>query len=335
MIRSETPEIVTVVACPPDDTAAAAVHNNFIDEVHAALVAKHAGCARIIRAATVRDIAIQLDEILTPQFHGKIKLQIIGHSLSGALLLGAAWLANTELFAATFNPPFYALTPDPRALGFLVNYVGKLQEVLLVGCNVGSDSSYGYPLNGRTLTYALAELLQCQVRGADDVVSPEEFDAHGWYTPGPGKRRPQGWRWVECSHPEWVDGGPEVSPRTRAETVVSFELRSITSTLLPVPGFAGPMELEPPLHVSCRQLDSKRVPTAVPAIALETDQGPAHLLGSGRYLRIGDTYYAVERNARLLEILSQHLWQHPRARKPRAAGSPVQAVQAAQATGTR
>jgi hypothetical protein len=314
------PDIVTVVACPPEGTRAASIHNNFIDEVYRALVDRKAAGTRIVRAATVRDMDLRLGEILTPQFRGRVKLQIVGHSLSGALLLGAAWLANTEMFAATFNPPFYALTPDPRALGFLVNYVGKISEVMLVGCNVGSDSSYGYPLNGRTLTYALAELLQCQVRGADDVVAPEEFDAHGWYTPGPGKRRPQGWRWVECSHPEWVDGGPETSPRHRAETVVSFEIRSIMSTLLPVPEFPGPLELRPPIHITCRQLDSKRVPSSVPEIALDTDQGTAYLLGSGRYLNIGDTYYAVERHARLLEIVSQHLWQHPRTGAGRAAG---------------
>lgn len=312
------PELVIVVACPPEGARSATIHNNFIDEVYRALVARKSACTQIVRAATVRDMDIRLGEILTPQFHGKVKLEIIGHSLSGALLLGAAWLASTELFAATFNPPFYALTPDPRALGSLVNYIGKIQEVMLVGCNVGSDSSYGYPLNGRTLTYALAELLQCQVRGADDVVSPEEFDAHGWYSPGPGKRRPQGWRWVESSHPEWVDGGPEVSPRHRAETVVSFEIRAITNTLLPVPGFAGPLAIRPPLHISCRQLDSKRVPSSVPEVTLETDQGPAYLLGSGRYLNIGDTYYAVERHPKLLEILSQHLWQHPRTAERRA-----------------
>lgn len=310
-MNRSTPDIVTVVACPPESATPATVHNNFIDEVVAALTARKAAATCLLRAATVRDLDLQLGKVLPPAFRGRVKLQIIGHSFSGALLLGAAWLTSAELFPATFNPPFYALTPDPRALGCLVNYVGKISEVLLVGCNVGSDSSYGYPLNGRTLTYALAELLQCQVRGADDMVAPDEFDARGWYAPGPGKKRPQGWQWVEASHPVWLDGGPETSPRARAETVVTFDVRAITATLLPVPAFSQPIEISPALHVVCRQLDRKRAPSAVPEISLETDQGPAQLLCSARYLHIGDTYYTVERHPKLLEALSQNLWRTP------------------------
>lgn len=311
MIRSEAPDIVTVVACPPEGMASATIHNNFIDEVMQALTAKQAAGTRILRAATMRDLDLQLGDVLTPQFRGRVKLQIVGHSFSGALLLGAAWLATGELFNDTFNPPFHVLTPDPRALGCLVSYAGKIQEVMLVGCNVGSDSSYGYPFNGRTLLYALAELMQCAVRGADDIVSPEEFDAHGWYTPGPGKRRPHGWQWVENSHPVWIDGGPEASPRQRAETVVSLEVRSIASTRLPVPACSLPIAIEPPIHISCRPLDRKRTPTAVPEMSIETEQGPGHLLCSGRYLNVGDTYYAVERHARLMEALSQAQRRHP------------------------
>lgn len=319
MIRSDTPDIVTVVACPPDNARLASPNNSFIDETLQTLVARKAAGTRVLRAASVRDLDIRLGEILTPQFRGRIKLQIVGHSFSGALLLGAAWLTTADLFTATFNPPFFALTPDPRALGSLINYIGKISQVMLVGCNVGSDSSYGYPLNGRTLTYALAELLQCSVRGADDMVAPDEFDAYGWYAPGPGKRRPQGWQWVESSHPVWIDGGPETSPRIRAETVVSFEVRGITSTLLPIPGALlpipgadGPIAIDPPIPISCRQLDRKRVPSAVPEISLDTDQGPAHLLCSGRYLCIGETFYAIERHPKLLETLAQNLWRHPR-----------------------
>jgi hypothetical protein len=318
VIRSEAPDIVTMVACPPEGAAPTTVHNNFIDEVMQALTAKQATGMRILRAATMRDLDLRLGEVLTPQLRGQVRLQIVGHSFSGALLLGAAWLATGELFNETFNPPFHALTPDPRALGCLVNYAGKIQEVMLVGCNVGSDTTYGYPFNGRTLIYALAELLQCAVRGADDMVSPEEFDARGWYAPGPGKRRPHGWQWLANSHPVWIDGGPEGSPRQRAETVVSFEVRSITSTLLPVPACSFPVAIEPPFDISCRQLDRKRTPTAVPEMSIETDQGPAQLLCSGRYLNIGDSYYAVERHAKLLAALSQAQWRPPLARSGRA-----------------
>jgi hypothetical protein len=296
---------VTVVACAPEDAPGATTHNNFIDEVMVALAAKKATCTRILRAATMHELDLQLGKILTPQFRGRVKLQLVGHSFSGALLLGAAWLAGSEMFNETFNPPFHALTPDPRALGCLRNYAGQIQEVMLVGCNVGSDSSYGYPFNGRTLLYALAELLQCAVRGADDLVSPEEFDARGWYAPGPGKRRPHGWQWVEDSHPVWIDAGPEVSPRQRAETVLSFEVRSIVSTLIPAVGGSSPVALDPPFAINCRPLDRKRTPTSVPEMSIETDQGTARLLCSGRYLNLDGTYYSVERHARLVEALTQ------------------------------
>ncbi|HEX3761901.1 MAG TPA: hypothetical protein VHW23_24545 [Kofleriaceae bacterium] len=305
MIRNEAPDIVTVVACPPEGAAPGDIHNNFIDEVMQTLTARKAASTRIVRAATMVDLDLRLGEILTSQLRGRVKLQIIGHSFSGALLLGAAWLATSELFDDTFNPPFHALTPDPRAMGCLVSHADKIQEVMLVGCNVGSDSSYGYPFNGRTLLYALAELLQCAVRGADDMVSPDEFDARGWYAPGAGKRRPHGWQWVECSHPMWLDAGPEVSPRQRAETVVSFEVRSILSTRLPIDACRAPIEIDPAIHIICRELDRKRTPTAVPEMSLETEHGPAQLLCSGRYLNLGGTYYAVERHAGLLEALAQ------------------------------
>src|SRR4051812_28241949 len=270
-----------------------------------ALTARKAAGTRILRAAPMRERDLPLGTVLTPELRDRVKLQIVGHSFSGALLLGAAWLATSEMFDDTFNPPFHALTPDPRALGCLVNYAGKIQEVMLVGCNVGSDSSYGYPFNGRTLLYALAELLQCAVRGADDMVSPEEFDARGWYAPAAGKRRPHGWQWCETSHPLWIDPGPETSPRQRAETVVSFEVRSIVSTLLPAGAGSLPAVLAPPFAISCRLLDRKRTPTAVAEMSIETDQGTARLLCSGRYLNLDDTYYAVERHATLQAALAQ------------------------------
>jgi hypothetical protein len=334
MIRSEVPDIVTVVACPMDDTSPATIHNNFIDKAVRTLTAKKAACNRLLRAASVHDMEKQISDLLPHDLQCGVKLQIVGHSLSGALLLGAGWLPSTGFWPAAHNFPFYALTPDPMVLGLLAPHAGKFKEVIVVGCNVGSDSSYGYAMNGRTLTYALAEVLRCQVLGADDLVSPDDFDAHGWYTPGAGKRRPQGWHWNEESHPEWVDGGLPVSPRRRAETVVSFEVLSVTATLLPVPSFA-PLELHPTIHLACRQLDRDRLPSALPEISLETDQGPAHLLCSGRYLNIGDTYYSIERNPQLAAILSRHLWQHRSAAKHTAAKAPAAPQAAASATAKR
>lgn len=312
MKKTEIPDIVTVIACPPDHTRGEAAHNSFIDEAVRVLGARTAPGTRIVRAATVHDLEMQISQILPREPARRVKLQIVGHSLSGALLLGAAWLPDSAFWRAAHDFPFYALTSDPMVLGLLAPHAGKFETVMVVGCNVGSDSSYGYAVNGRTLTYALAELLRCEVLGADDLVSPDDFDAHGWYRPSADNRRPQGWRWVEGSHPEWVDGGPGRSTRRRAGTVVSLEIRSITSTRLPVPGFTQPIELQPPLQLVCRQLDGARAPSALPEISLETEDGPAHLLCSGRYLKLGDTYYAVEGNPQLSAVLSQRLWERCR-----------------------
>src|SRR3954465_5797116 len=114
MIRGEAPDIVTVVACAPDGVDGAAAHKSFIDEVMLALTARKAAGTRILRAATMRELDLQLGTVLTPELRDRDKLQIVGHSFSGALLLGAAWLATNEMFTDTFNPPFHALTPDPR-----------------------------------------------------------------------------------------------------------------------------------------------------------------------------------------------------------------------------
>src|SRR5262249_53075735 len=155
---SDQPDTITVVASPPNGTMGA-VANIFIDDVLRTLSKRTPSRTRIIRASSVREIDIELAKILTDDFKGEVRLQIVGHSISGMLSLGASWIPETEMLARAFKFPHYVLDTNPAALGLLAKYAGKISEVMLVGCNIGSASSFGYAINGRTLTYTLAEML--------------------------------------------------------------------------------------------------------------------------------------------------------------------------------
>jgi hypothetical protein len=215
MIQSDQPEIITLVAWPSGDIKGdikrdikAKSDNVFIDAVLDTLASKGMTTHRIIKVSSVRDIDVALSNILlNPKFKGKIRLQIIGHGLAGVLALGALWIPDEEIQEKAFAYPFYVLDTNPAALGLLAKFAGKIAMVTLVSCNIGSSSSFGYAINGRTLTYTLAELLQCVVLGADDVVAPNEFDARGRYEPSEHRRKPKGWRWVRDRPPMWIEAG--------------------------------------------------------------------------------------------------------------------------------
>lgn len=304
---SEQPETVTLVACPPPGTIGA-VGNSFIDDALETLEKRKAASNRIIRAASVRDIDIELGKILNASFKGTIRLQIVGHSISGLLSLGASWIADGEMSSTAFKYPYYVVDTNPASLGLLAKYAGKISEVMLVGCNIGSATSYGYAINGRTLTYTLAELLRCLVRGADDVVAPDEFDARGWYTPDANHRRPKGWRWVEATPPVWTDPGIDPVPGPRARGGQSFEIRAITSSLLPIAAPLQQLEIDPGLRIHCQQVTADKPLSALPEVSMETDKGPAHLLCGGRYLSWSGVYYAVEHSRQLSVALTAGLW---------------------------
>jgi hypothetical protein len=302
---------VTVVACPPPEVESPD-SNEFIDEVFQLLSSKKLSTNRLVRAASVHHLDVELSKILTRGSSHRVKLQIVGHSVSGMLSLGAVWLPASHALDVLYQYPFYVLTTAPSALGLLAKFVDRFTEVMLVGCNIGSTSSYGYAINGRTLTYTLAELLQCLVRGADDVVSGDEFDERGWYSPAAHHKKPKGWRWAEASPPVWTDRDPGLDPVpvSRPRTVISVEIRSITGTRLPVPAFQEPVMIEPTLQVACHLFDRKHLPTAIPEVSVETDQGSAQLLCGGRFLKLADTYYVVEKHPQLSSVLTQHLWMH-------------------------
>jgi hypothetical protein len=214
MIQSDYPSIITFVASPSPGTAGS-TEDGFIDATLKTLESKKSTRNRIVRVSSVRDIDVELSAILSDRPKVQIRVQIIGHSLSGGLALGAFWIPAAEIQGRAFKFPYAILDTNPAPLGLLYKHAGKISELMLVGCNIGSASSVGYPINGRTLTYTLAELLRCTVLGADDVVGPDEFDPRGWYAPRAGRRAPKGWRWVEGAPPVWRASDDEAVPGRR------------------------------------------------------------------------------------------------------------------------
>src|SRR6185436_18032241 len=146
-------------------------------------------------------------------------------------------------------------------------------------------------------------------RGADDVVAPDEFDSHGWYAPGPQHRRPKGWRWLDGRPPVWTDPGLDPVQGRPASPVQTFELRAITSSLLPVTSTEQPIDLGEGLRITCKYIAPDKPRSALPDVSIETDRGPAELLCGGRYLRWLDTYYLVEHSQHLSAALTVGLWR--------------------------
>jgi hypothetical protein len=322
MLQSNQPEIVTLVASPPAGTIGP-INNSFIDAALQTLASKKTAGNQIIRVSSIRDVDLELGKVLSDPFKGSIRVQIVGHSISGMLLLGASWIPESDMLARAFKYPYYVLDTNPAPLGLLAKYAGKISEVLLVGCHVGSASSFGYAINGRTLTYTLAELLRCLVRGTDDVVAPDEFDMRGWYAPSAHHRRPKGWRWVDVMPPIWTDPGVDPVQGVRAKATQSFEIRSITSSLLPSLAAREPGDLDPGIRITCQYVAADKPQSALPEISVETDQGPAHLLCGGRFLRWMDTYYEIDQTPQLSAALTAQLG---RAGTPRRAPAVLASV---------
>lgn len=186
---------------------------SFIAEVYAKLTGPAVGAVQVgddITAATAPDHMLvriaSLDDMATwlaayfgsippPLFKDKdkLKIQIIGHSSSGSLALGSSWgdpPAASSQYRQLTQAPYKTLSSTPTALLLLAPYVEKIQEVRLAGCYVGLWQTNGFPVNGRTLMFTLAEMWHCKVRGALGAVEPKHFDT-GWFE-GPQL----GWSWV-------------------------------------------------------------------------------------------------------------------------------------------
>jgi hypothetical protein len=308
MILSDQPKTVTLVASPPPET-----DNGGLDQTFQVLTAKRVRSNLISRVTSVSDIDIALSNLLPPAFRGTVRLQIIAHAIPGSMCLGARWTDTGIHDPGAFAFPFLVLDTNPTALGLLAKFAGKLSEVMLVGCHVGSTTSFGHAINGRTLTYTLTELLRCKVCGADDDVAPDEYDEQGWYAPAPQHRRPKGWRWSDASPPLWTDMGTDPLPRNRKPIgpegkSLEIEIRAVRTAMLPLLASQQPsdplVDLPSPLHVTCQYVTTTRPVSALPELSVDTDLGPAQILCGGRYVQLADTCYVVERNPALTAALA-------------------------------
>src|SRR5262245_24897499 len=109
---SDQPDTLTVVACAPTGTMGA-TDNAFIDDVLRTLSKRTSSRIRILRASSVRDIDIEVGKVLSDDFKGEVRLQIVGHSISGMLSLGASWIPEAEMLARAFRFPHYVLDTNP------------------------------------------------------------------------------------------------------------------------------------------------------------------------------------------------------------------------------
>jgi hypothetical protein len=264
-------------------------------------------------AASVRDIDFKiLDKIVEKNPERLLSVQVIGHAISGQLYLGAHWMTQDERTEKAKKPPFFLLDTDPEALGLLARYAGHLADITLVGCNVGSVSAFGYAINGRTLTYTLAELLRCTTRGADDQVTPDEFDDHGVYSPSTIHRKPTGWRWRESHPPEWLPGTPGVTP-PQDHAARELQIIEVTNTVLPVQNRHWPRKLPDPITIDARRIrDPLYEPRfAVPEVTVTLRDGHGshvgELLDGGRYVKIGREFYTIDQRDQVSKQISKQL----------------------------
>lgn len=147
----------------------------------------------LVKVSSVIQIVDWLDAYFdnsAPKEEERLRVQIVGHAQSGAISLGASWAPPEEWF----KNPYLIFNSNPRLLLFLARFTGRIKEVMLAGCFVGSWISNGFEINGRTLLFTLAEMWKCKVRGANEAVSAKGFNpTTGWYKGE--KILPVGWAW--------------------------------------------------------------------------------------------------------------------------------------------
>jgi hypothetical protein len=131
-------------------------------------------------AASVKD----LEAILTnaKQKAGSKKLlsvQVIGHGFSGVLRLGASFMPSV---VTSGSDPFFCIDTNPDSCNYMSKHRGEINDISLLGCNVGAPTYQTWPMTGRSLLYCYCDVLQCTVRAPVEVISDEDFDDSGRFT---------------------------------------------------------------------------------------------------------------------------------------------------------
>lgn len=265
----------------------------------------------VVRVASVTGIATWLKSYLGDDelcMGPKVRVQIIGHGVSGELSLGASWpFASSATPNGTtkdrYASPYYVLDSSPRPLYELHGFMGRIAEVVLAGCYVGQRLSDGNPVNGRALMFTLAEMWHCKVRGANAPVHAENFHRTGWYD-GPVI----GWAWNASLGVAERDEASDARPAVIADPLSTPQAISTRKNLLVNDAR------------SCAQFaayfDSRLLPAFQPRLAgvelsldlhYASEAGspnvvPASIVGNGKFLRValdgGVVYYANAADAR-------------------------------------
>jgi hypothetical protein len=222
-----------------------------------------------------------------------LSVQIVGHGLPGQLLLGMTWMQGADIAARARAFPFSVIDTSPLALTFFHDLIGSISDLTLAGCHVGDPdvSGTGWSINGRSLTYCLAELLKCQVSGAIGFVGTSDFDDTGRFigdqaTWAPDKNGALQWSTKNSkptrptTKPEFDVGITEVSSTYLvAHSKDSHEVPLIAARVAPL------VERYDDIAMATPELN---VATTVDGAA-----GTATLVGNSRFMIINGKQYAV------------------------------------------
>jgi hypothetical protein len=291
------PYRLTILANKPDG-ADGIDDTGFVD----AMAATFGGIAnyKVVRAATILDVDSALTDAETAAAGRPLSVQIVGHGTSGQLLLGMTWIAEDVARAW----PFYVIDTNPVALGFFRNHRGKLADLTLVGCHVGS---LGNPdieddaVNGRSLTFVLSELLQCH------VVAPIDYVATADFKDGVYSGSLNGWEWTEQNDlPRWR--GARLVEEAPVGDVTTLEIDRIHRTALALKS-RGPHMIAKPISFDAIEINKPALKLATPELDVNlTTCGKARIVGNRRYVVTQDKQFAIKSRDVLTRDLRRSLW---------------------------
>jgi hypothetical protein len=296
-------QTLTIIASPETPTQEA---NEFIDTANDVFAKAQFQDHILEHACDIVHLSATIGKHLAA--NPKLVVQILGHSISGLMELGSAWMTDEEKEKTAYHYPFFLLNSSPAALGILREHARGISELLLVGCFIGATNTNGYGINGRTLTYTLCELLQCDVYAANFEVSPKTFGPDGRYLDY--KKMFTRWQWQEEKiAPTWTDVPLPESPDNNFSTAT---IESIVASRLPVPDRRFPRTLRAPDEIRVKRIASE-LHFAVPEVTVEGNWSDGlkrfALLSGGRFVRRDEQYYVVISKG--TPNLAEALWRLP------------------------